>query len=70
MDLNVSIDVASQQSADQSLRKSQATINDFKSSHNFQKLLEEWDEPIQSVVSENVSFVLFGPCYHEARLVY
>ena len=69
-DLNVSIDVASQQSSDQAIRKSEITINEFKSSHTFQKLLEEWDEPIQSAVSDNVRFVLFRPCCDEPRLVY
>jgi hypothetical protein len=50
-ELNVSLDVASQQSTDQA---SQNDKNAFDSSHNFQKLLEEWDEPVQSASSENV----------------
>lgn len=55
-DLNISIDVASQQSSDQASQKSQNDTNAFESSHNYQKLLEEWDEPVQSAASENVSF--------------
>lgn len=57
-ELNVSIDVASQQSSDQASQKSQNDTNTFESSHNFQKLLEEWDEPVQSAASENVRLEL------------
>jgi hypothetical protein len=58
-ELNASIDVASQQSTDQTSQKSQNAIGDFESSNNFQKLLEEWDEPIQSIASDNVCVSLF-----------
>lgn len=58
-ELNASIDVASQQSTDQASQKSQNAIGDFESSNNFQKLLEEWDEPIQSIASDNVCVSLF-----------
>jgi hypothetical protein len=50
-ELNVSIDVVSHQSTDHA---SQNDKNAFDSSHNFQKLLEEWDEPVQSAASESV----------------
>ena len=53
-ELHVSIDVASQQSVDQGGQNSQIDKNAFDSSRNFQKLLEEWDEPVQSASSENV----------------
>jgi hypothetical protein len=58
-ELNISMDVASHQSTDQESQKSQNVKNTFDSSHNFQKLLEEWDEPVQSASSENVRLKLF-----------
>ncbi len=59
-ELNISIDAASQQSADQTGKKSQNTLGNVESSHHFQKLLEEWDEPIQTASSENVRVQLFA----------
>lgn len=59
-EMNISIDVASQQSVDQAGRKSQNTLGNLDSSHHFQKVLEEWDEPIKTVSSENVRVQLFA----------
>ena len=57
-ELSLSIDVASQQSTDQASQKSQDANEAFQSSTTFQKLLEEWDEPVQSASSENVRLEL------------
>ena len=74
-DMNVSIDVVSQQSTDQqstdqSSQKSQNAIRQFESSHSFQKLLEEWDEPIQSAASENVSLGNVRPVPISRNLIF
>ena len=69
-DMNVSIDVASQQSTDQSSQKSQNAISQFESSHSFQKLLEEWDEPIQSAALENVSLGNVRPVPISRNLIF
>lgn len=58
-ELNVSIDVASQQSTDQTGKKSQNTVDNVEASHHFQKLLEEWDEPTLTASSENVRIKMF-----------